>query len=60
MDDDGKLKGFIGDDDVIVGIPGRGHQYHGAVTLLNEAAMGTIPMLDPTFLTMPAIRWIRN
>ena len=47
MDDDGKLKGFIGDDDVIVGIPGRGHQYHGAVTLLNEAATGYNTYVGP-------------
>ena len=47
MDDDGKLKGFIGDDDVIIGIPGRGRQYHGAVTLLNDAAMGYNTFVGP-------------
>jgi hypothetical protein len=47
MDDDGKLKGFIGDDDVIIGIPGRGRQYHGAVTLLNDAGMGYNTFVAP-------------
>lgn len=35
--DDGTVKPFIGDDDVVIGIPGRGKQLHGAVTLLNDA-----------------------
>ena len=38
--DDGTNKPFLGDDDVIIGIPGRGKQLHGAVTLLNEAGDG--------------------
>lgn len=40
MDDDGTQKPFIGDDDVIIGITGRGRQLHGAVTLVNEAGNG--------------------
>ncbi|MGP2526427.1 major capsid protein [Acidaminococcus sp. LBK-2] len=47
MDDDGKMKGFIGDDDVILGIPGRGRQYHGAVNLLNDAGTGYITYAAP-------------
>lgn len=60
MDDDGKLKGFIGDDDVIVGIPGEVTSTTAQSRCLTRLRLGTIPMLDPTFLTMPAIRWIRN
>ncbi|MBQ7516014.1 MAG: major capsid protein [Schwartzia sp.] len=37
IDDDNTLKPFLGDDDVIIAIPGRGRQLHGAVTLLNES-----------------------
>ena len=39
-DDDGTVKPFLGDDDVIVAIPGRGRQLHGAVTLLNDSGVG--------------------
>lgn len=34
VDEDGKVQSFIGDDDVIIGISGRGKQLHGAVTLV--------------------------
>lgn len=47
LDDDGTMKGFIGDDDVIIGIPGRGRQYHGAVNLLNDAANDYITFAAP-------------
>lgn len=40
MDDDGTQKPFIGDDDVVIAITGRGRQIHGAVTLVNEAGNG--------------------
>lgn len=40
MDDDGKQKPFIGNDDVVISITGRGRQIHGAVTLVNEAENG--------------------
>ena len=33
-DDDGTMKSYIGDDDFILGISGRGRQLHGAVTLV--------------------------
>lgn len=39
-DDDGSVKPFLGDDDVIIAIPGRGRQLHGAVTLLDDAGVG--------------------
>lgn len=39
-DDDGKVKPFINADDVIIGVPGRGRQLHGAVNLLNDAGTG--------------------
>ena len=39
-DDDGVVKPFLGDNDVIIAIPGRGRQLHGAVTLLNENNTG--------------------
>ena len=39
-DDDGAVKPFLGDNDVIIAIPGRGRQLHGAVTLLNENNTG--------------------
>lgn len=38
--DDGTIKPFLGEDDVIIGIPGRGRQLHGAITLLNDAENG--------------------
>lgn len=38
--DDGTVTPFLGADDVIVGIPGRGRQLHGAVTLVNDAETG--------------------
>lgn len=38
--DDGTVKPFLGDDDVVIGIPGRGKQLHGAITLLNDAGNG--------------------
>ena len=40
MDDDGKQKPFIGDNDVVISITGRGRQIHGAVTLVNQAENG--------------------
>lgn len=40
QDDSGKVQSFIGDDDVIIGISGRGHQKHGAVTLINDSVNG--------------------
>ena len=39
-DDDGVVKSFLGDNDVIIAIPGRGRQLHGAVTLLNDGGTG--------------------
>ena len=39
-DDDGMVKPFLGDDDVIIAVPGRGRQIHGAVTLINDAETG--------------------
>lgn len=33
-DDDGTLQSYIGDDDFVMGISGRGRQLHGAVTLV--------------------------
>lgn len=41
VDDDGQVKSFIGDDDVIIGIPGRGKQLHGAVTLVEGKSFKT-------------------
>ena len=38
--DDGSVKPFLGDDDVIIGIPGRGRQLHGAVNLIDDAENG--------------------
>lgn len=40
LDDDGNVKPFLGENDVIIGVPGRGRQLHGAVTLLNDAQSG--------------------
>ena len=39
-DDDGTVKPFLGDNDVIIAVPGRGRQLHGAVTLLNQQETG--------------------
>ena len=40
--DEGEATPFIGADDVVLGVPGRGRQLHGAVTLLNEEANGYV------------------
>lgn len=40
LDDEGKATPFIGADDVIIGVPGRGKQLHGAVTLIDDGATG--------------------
>lgn len=40
LDDDGQVKPFLGDDDVILGVPGRGRQLHGAINLLNDPGNG--------------------
>lgn len=40
QDENGEVHSFIGDDDVIVGIGGRGYQRHAAVTLLNDTETG--------------------
>ena len=40
LDDDENPKPFIGENDAIIAIPGRGRQLHGAVTLVNEAETG--------------------
>lgn len=36
-DDDGQIKPFLDPDSVIIAIPGRGRQLHGAVTLLDDS-----------------------
>lgn len=36
LDDDGQLKPFIGDNDLVMALPGFGRQLHGAVTLVNQ------------------------
>lgn len=41
VDEEGKVQGFIGDDDVIVGVTGRGRQLHGAVTLVEGSSIKT-------------------
>lgn len=41
VDEDGKVQSFIGDDDVIIGISGRGKQLHGAVTLVEGSTFKT-------------------
>lgn len=41
VDDEGNVQSFIGDDDVIIGIPGRGRQLHGAVTLVEGSSFKT-------------------
>lgn len=38
MDDDGEVKPYLPDDDFIIGIPGKGFQLHGAVTLVDAAS----------------------
>ena len=35
LDDDGEVKLFLGENEVIIAIPGRGRQLHGAVTLVD-------------------------
>lgn len=40
--DAGVATPFIGADDVILGVPGRGRQLHGAVTLLDDAGTGYV------------------
>lgn len=40
-DEEDNVKSFIGDDDVIIGIPGRGKQLHGAVTLVEGKSFKT-------------------
>lgn len=40
-DDDGTVKPFLGDDDLIVAIPGKGYQLHGAVTLVQDKSYVT-------------------
>lgn len=40
-DESGAIKGFIGDDDVIIGIPHRGKQLHGAVTIVEGKSFET-------------------
>lgn len=41
VDESGQVQGFIGDDDVIIGITGRGKQLHGAVTLVEGSSFKT-------------------
>lgn len=36
VDDDGQVKSFIGENDVIIGLAGKGRQIHGAVTLVDD------------------------
>lgn len=38
--DNGTVTSFLGADDVIVGVPGRGRQLHGAVNLINDDETG--------------------
>ena len=38
--DDGTLKPFLGADDVIMGVPGRGTCQHAAITLIDDAETG--------------------
>lgn len=40
-DEEGAVQSFIGDNDVIIGIPGRGKQLHGAVTLVEGRTFQT-------------------
>lgn len=39
-DDSGNLVPFLGANEVIVGVPGRGRQLHGAVNLINDEETG--------------------
>ena len=41
VDENGQVQSFIGDDDVIIGITGRGKQLHGAVTLVEGNSFKT-------------------
>lgn len=47
LDDDGTVKPFLGENDAILGIPGRGRQLHGAVTLLNDQGSGYNSFIAP-------------
>lgn len=47
LDDDNTVKPFLGDDDVIIGIPGRGRQLHGAITLVDDSERGISTYADP-------------
>lgn len=47
LDDDDKVKPFIGDDDCIIAVPGRGRQLHGAVTLVNDQGTGYNTFASP-------------
>ena len=47
LDDDGEVKPFLGENEVIIAIPGRGRQLHGAVTLVNEAGTGYDTFVSP-------------
>lgn len=38
--DAGQTVPFFGENDVIIGVPGRGRQLHGAVTLINDTETG--------------------
>ena len=38
--DDGSLQPYVGADDIILGVPGRGRCMHGAITLVNDAETG--------------------
>ena len=40
INDAGQTVPFLGANDVVIGIPGRGRQLHGAVTLINDAEDG--------------------
>lgn len=40
VDDNGNVTAFLGDNDVIIGVPGRGRQLHGAVNLINDEETG--------------------
>ena len=41
VDENGQVQSFIGDDDVIIGVTGRGKQLHGAVTLVEGNSFKT-------------------
>lgn len=36
LDDAGKVQSFIGENDVVIGIPGRGRQLHGSIDLVQD------------------------